>query len=152
MATSARYTADGLYDLIKNNCDIQNPNYRREGYLEIYLALSGLTCEIYMKSIIYNSDATIQKKLKEHELDDLYRRLPESIRGNLQEKIPGIENKLSEVADIFTALRYDFEMNRFNKNYLVVFDLMEEIRCIAHSYPLTCRPTIRRLGNEAFIY
>ena len=56
LATSAVYTADDFYDLVKQNCNTTDPDISHEAHLEMYLALSGLICEIYMKAIIYHEN------------------------------------------------------------------------------------------------
>lgn len=150
MATSAMHTADGLYELILGNCDVLNPSIT-SNHIELYLALSGLACEIYMKSIIYRSDNTIQKRLREHRLEELYKMLPVENRNTIQENIPDIVQKLSAVSNVFTILRYDFEINNFSGEYFVVFSLMKELREIAYSYPVSYRPTMRVFGKNAFI-
>lgn len=47
LATSAVHTADGFYDLVKENCNTSNPDISHGAHLEMYLALSGLIYEGY---------------------------------------------------------------------------------------------------------
>ena len=54
LATSAVHTADGFYDLVKRNCNTSDPDISYDAHPEMYLALSSLACEIYMKAIIYH--------------------------------------------------------------------------------------------------
>ena len=135
LATSAIYTADGFYDLVKQNCNTTDPDISHEAHLEMYLALSGLACEIYMKAIIYHENLHGGKQVRGHKLDDLFSQLPIGVQGAVSSKIDNIATTLPAIKDMFTTLRYDFEQNRIQGNYLVVFGFMEELRTIAHTYP-----------------
>ena len=134
LATSAIHTADGFYDLVKQNCNTTDPDISHEAHLEMYLALSGLACEIYMKAIIYHENLHGGKQVRGHKLDDLFSQLPIGVQGAVSSKIDNIATTLPAIKDMFTTLRYDFEQNRIQGNYLVVFGFMEELRTIAHTY------------------
>ena len=135
LATSAVHTADGFYDLVKQNCNTIDPDISNEAHLEMYLALSGLACEIYMKAIIYHENLHGGKQAKGHKLDDLFSQLPIGVQGTVSSKINNIATTLPAIKDMFTTLRYDFEQNRIQGDYLVVFRFMEELKTIAHTYP-----------------
>ena len=135
LATSAVHTADGFYDLVKQNCNTSDPDISRDAHLEMYLALSGLACEIYMKAIIYHENLHGGKQARGHKLDDLFSQLPILVQGAVSTKINNIATTLPAIKDMFTTLRYDFEQNRIQGDYLVVFKFMEELRTIAHTYP-----------------
>lgn len=135
LATSAVHTADGFGDLVKRNCDITDPDISRGAHLEMYLALAGLACEIYMKAIIYHENLHGGKQARGHKLDDLFGQLPAAIQGVISSKISNIAATLPAIKDMFTTLRYDFEQNQIKGDYLIVFELMEELRTIAHTYP-----------------
>lgn len=134
LATSAVHTADGFYDLIKGNCDTSKPDPSKIPHMEMYLALSGLVCEIYMKAIIYHENIHGEKQVKGHKLDDLFEKLPDTIQGTIMSKISNIKTILPAISDMFTTLRYDFELNHIRGNYLIIFKLMEKLRTIAHTY------------------
>lgn len=135
LATSAVHTADGFYDLVKRNCNISDPDISHDAHLEMYLALSGLACEIYMKAIIYHENLHGEKQARGHKLDELFIQLPASVQGVVNSKINNIVATLPTIKDMFTTLRYDFEQNYIQGDYLVVFKFMEELRTIAHTYP-----------------
>ena len=135
LATSAVHTADGFYDLVKRNCNISDPDISHDAHLEMYLALSGLSCEIYMKAIIYHENLHGGKQARGHKLDELFIQLPASVQGVVNSKINNIVATLPTIKDMFTTLRYDFEQNHIQGDYLVVFKFMEELRTIAHTYP-----------------
>lgn len=135
LATSAVHTADGFYDLVKRNCNISDPDISHDAHLEMYLALSGLACEIYMKAIIYHENLHGGKQARGHKLDELFTQLPASVQGVVNSKINNIVATLPTIKDMFTTLRYDFEQNHIQGDYLVVFRFMEELRTIAHTYP-----------------
>lgn len=135
LATSAVHTADGFYDLVKRNCSISDPDISHDAHLEMYLALSGLACEIYMKAIIYHENLHGGKQARGHKLDELFIQLPASVQGVVNSKINNIVATLPTIKDMFTTLRYDFEQNHIQGDYLVVFRFMEELRTIAHTYP-----------------
>lgn len=135
LSTSAVHTADGFYDLVKRNCNISDPDISHDAHLEMYLALSGLACEIYMKAIIYHENLHGGKQARGHKLDELFIQLPASVQGVVNSKINNIVATLPTIKDMFTTLRYDFEQNHIQGDYLVVFKFMEELRTIAHTYP-----------------
>jgi len=135
LATSAVHTADGFYDLVKRNCNTSDPGISYDAHLEMYLALSSLACEIYMKAIIYHENLHGGKQARGHKLDDLFSQLPVTVQGAISSKIKNIVAMLPTIKDMFTTLRYDFEQNHIRGDYLAVFDLMEELRTIAHTYP-----------------
>lgn len=135
LATSAVHTADGFYDLVKQNCNTSDPDISHDAHLEMYLALSGLACEIYMKAIIYHENLHGGKQARGHKLDELFTLLPVSVQGVVVSKINSITATLPAIKDMFTTLRYDFEQNHIRGDYLVVFRFMEELRTIAHTYP-----------------
>ena len=135
LATSAVHTADGFYDLVKRNCNTSDPDISYDSHLEMYLALSSLACEIYMKAIIYHENLHGGKQARGHKLDDLFTQLPVTVQGAVSSKINNIVATLPTIKDMFTTLRYDFEQNHIRGDYLAVFDLMEELRTIAHTYP-----------------
>lgn len=134
LASSAVHTADGFYDLIKGNCDTSKPDPSGIPHMEMFLALSGLACEIYMKAIIYHENIHGKKQVKGHKLDDLFEKLPYSIQEAIIGKVTNIREILPAIRDMFTTLRYDFEQNHICGDYLVIFKLMEELRTIAHTY------------------
>lgn len=135
LATSAIHTADGFYDLVKQNCNTSDPDISHDAHLEMYLALSGLACEIYMKAIIYHENLHGGKQTRGHKLDELFTLLPVSVQGAVSSKINSITATLPAIKDMFTTLRYDFEQNHIQGDYLVVFRFMEELKAIAHTYP-----------------
>ena len=135
LATSAVHTADGFCNLINQNCNTIDPDISHDAHLEMYLALSGLACEIYMKAIIYHENLHGGKQVRGHKLDELFTLLPISVQGVVSSKITSITATLPAIKDMFTTLRYNFEQNRIQGDYLVVFRLMEELKTIAHTYP-----------------
>lgn len=135
LATSAVHTADGFYDLMKKSCNTSDPDISYDAHLEMFLALSGLACEIYMKAIIYHENLHGGKQVRGHKLDELFSQLPFSVQGMVDSKINNIAAILPAIKDMFTTLRYDFEQNHIQGDYLVVFRLMEELRAQAHTYP-----------------
>ena len=151
LASRATHTANGIYDLIKRNCDISNPDISPKAHLEMYLALGGLACEIYMKSIIYNENLHNGKKATGHKLDDLFGQLPLGIQRIIVSKIINIEALLPSIKDMFTALRYDFENNHIQGEYLVVFDLMEELNKISNGYPTKATGALRYANGTLFL-
>ena len=135
LATKAVHTANGLADLVNNNCNIQKPNSSPEAHLEMYLSLAALACEIYMKSVIYNENLHNGEQVRGHYLDELFKRLPEAVQITLQRKFINIEETLTPIRDMFEKLRYDFEQFHIQGEYLVIFQLMEELRKNTNSYP-----------------
>ena len=106
LATSAVHTADGFYDLVKRNCNTSDPDVSHDAHLEMYLTLSGLACEIYMKAIIYHEKLHGGKQARGHKLDELLTLLPISVQGVVVSKINSITATLPAIKDIsVVALR-----------------------------------------------
>lgn len=134
LATKAFKTAEGFYHLIKNNCNIAEPSVSSGARLEMYLALAGLTCEIYMKSIIYFEKLHDGKQCRGHKLNDLFNMLPDTHKEVIKQAFKDVEVILPSVGDAFEALRYDYELNRIHGNYLLLFDLMEVLHTMCDSF------------------
>ena len=135
LATNAVHTADGLYELIKNNCNTSEPDTSSKAHLEMYFALAGLVCEIYMKSIVYNEMLHEGKKCKGHGLCSLFVKIPDVHRKAIRLRIDNIDEKLATAENAFETLRYDFELGLIEGDFFVLFDLMEELKKICESYP-----------------
>ena len=88
IASNAVNTANGYYDLIKKNFSANKADLSPEAHIEMYLALAGLTCEIYLKSIIYNEFKHNGKKYIEHNLKNLFDKLPDIHKSRITNKIP----------------------------------------------------------------
>ena len=135
LATKAVHTANGFAELVSSNCNIQKPDISPDGHLEMYLSIAALACEIYMKSIIYNEKLNDGKMVRGHHLDKLFEKLPSVLQMELKFKCPDVEKVLYDVRDVFEKLRYDFEQFSIYGNYLVVFQLMNELKTISNKYP-----------------
>lgn len=135
LATKAFQTAEGFYHLIKNNCNVVVPCVSSGARLEMYLALAGLACEIYMKSIVYFEKRHDGKQCRGHKLNELFYLLPDSHKEVIKKEVEDVEAILPSVGDAFESLRYDYELNRIHGNYLLLFDLMEVLRTMCDSYP-----------------
>jgi len=81
-----------------------------------------------MKSIIYHESLHNGSKFREHKLDKLFETLPAAVQDTIKHRINNIKEILPEIKEMFSRLRYDFEPNHIQGDYLVVFDLMEELK------------------------
>ena len=135
LATKAVNTADGLYDLIKCNYNTNDPDISAKSHLEMFLSLAGLTCEIYLKSIIYYENKHNGKKNTEHNLSQLFKNIPKEHKDTIKQIIPNIDEILPSIGNVFKSFRYDFEINSIQGEYLYLFDFMEKLRTICKSYP-----------------
>ena len=135
MATKAFQTAEGFYHLINNNCNVNEPSISSDDRLEMYLALAGLACEIYMKCIIYFEKRHEGKQCRGHKLNDLFRLLPDASKDAIKQEINEIEVLLPAIGNAFESLRYDYELNRIHGNYMSLFDLMEVLHTMCSSFP-----------------
>ena len=143
IATNAKNTANGIYDLIKVNCNTSAPDVSSKAHLEMYISFAGLACEIYMKSIIYNENLHNGRVYKGHKLDEIFNIIPEVHKNTIRRKIQDIDVILPTVNDAFESLRYDFELNHIQGNYLVLFELMDELKKICNNYPESKSGSIR---------
>ena len=143
MATCAINTANGLYSLIHENCNISKPLEESNTNIIMFISLAALASEIYFKAIIYYHYKHNGKCIKEHHLDKLYRVIPDEERMTISTIIPGIEEYLCNIANAYADLRYVFELNAFNKEYLVIFDLMDILHSITEEYETMDYPLLR---------
>ena len=135
LASSAVNTADGFCELVEKNFDTTSSDVLKEKHLEMYLALAGFACEIYMKAIIYFEDLHKNEKIKTHELNKLYNKLPFELQKTIADEFGNISDILEEIKDVFTELRYNFEVSSIRGDYLIVFRLMKFLKVVAHGYP-----------------
>lgn len=147
LATRANHTADGLFDLITRNCNIDNPDIALGAHLEIYLSLAGLACEIYLKSLIYYDARNRGKKLGTHDLCDLFRRISQESKETIRREINDIDELLPSLSVLFKDLRYDFELNHIAGKYLTVFDLMKVLKTLSNGNPALETGYIRRANG-----
>lgn len=147
VASNAIRTGDGFYRLIKENCDTSNLEVSSNARLEMYFALAGLACEIYMKGIIYFENKHNGKKYTGHKLSELMNHLPETYKAEIQNSINDIELSLPLVENAFTDLRYDFELTHIQGNYLLLFDLLDELKTIVDKYQKTKVTEIRYVNG-----
>ena len=135
IATYAIKTADALFSLVHEKCDIDNPLAEKNQNIEMYISMSVLACEVYMKAMLYFHNRHNGKKIKKHELDYLFGKLSDDEKERLIDKVPGIKEKISNISKAFEELRYVFELNAFNKEYLLVFDLMDALHDMCSELP-----------------
>ena len=130
MSTCAIQTADGLYSLVHEKCNMDTPLSQGNANLSIFISLSALACEIYMKALLYYQNRHNGDKIKKHKLDELLKMLSSDEQSRIIERVPQLDKELSTVSDAFVELRYVFEINAFNKEYLLIFDLMNVLHDI----------------------
>ena len=94
LASSAVNTADGFCELVEKNFDTTSSDVLKEKHLEMYLALAGFACEIYMKAIIYFEDLHKNEKIKTHELNKLYNKLPFELQKTMADECGNISDIL----------------------------------------------------------
>lgn len=143
LATRATHTANGLFELIVGNCNIDQPDIAPDAHLEIFLSLAGLACEIYLKSLIYYDCKNGGKMIHSHDLQDLFRCISQEKQENVREKIDDIDKFLPELSKLFPCLRYDYEYNHIRGEYLVIFDLMKVLKELSNSNPAIETGSIR---------
>lgn len=148
LATRANHTADGLFDLITRNCNIDNPDIKPSAHFEIYISLAGLTCEIYMKSLIYYDTKNDGKQLKTHDFRMLFGRISQKNREVICEKINDIDRLLPSLSELFKHLRYDYEFNHIEVGYSTVFDLMKVLKTLSNGNPAVETGYIRCANGE----
>ena len=148
-AQNAIRTADGFSDLVSNN--INPDDLSKISHVEMYLALSCLACEIYMKSIIYYEMKDDFKQIRGHKLTDLFTMMPTSKRDQLSAKYTELSELLTEVSDYFEKYRYDFELNAYNAN-LFPIQFMKDLKVISHTYPTKPRAEVIYSGGSLTIH
>ena len=144
IAGRAKFRADDYYDFIVSHCNIDQPDFRSDGHLEIYVSLAAFVCEVYLKSLIFNANAETlflkypdgKKRLIDHSLFDLCKKL-ESLNADGCKYVDLIANgtsdfigKLKSISNYYNHYRYDFELDEEVIEYTFVFSLMEKLRAV----------------------
>ena len=150
MATYAIKTANGIADLIHEKIDISNP-LSQNGNLELYIALAALASEIYMKAIIYYSNNHNGKIIRRHHLCNLYKQLPKATRDSLEKELPEIPKYLESISNAFMEMRYFFEFNAFNNEYLFVFKLLKALENHTKRYEMYELPLLKYAGGALLV-
>ena len=147
MATNAIAIADSLHSLVHEYCDTNNPISTCGIRIEVLISLGALSSEIYMKAILYSLGDHNGKKIYEHRLNELYSWLPEDVKQRLKGSIPELEGSLVEISKAYEEMRYVFEFNAFNKEYLLVFDLMDALHEYCLNLPIVEMPIMTYGGG-----
>lgn len=150
MATYAIKTANGIADLICEKIDMSNPLSQNDN-LELYIALAALAAEIYMKAMIYYDNKHNGKCIKMHNLFNLYKKLPKTSRESLEKEVPEIPMYLDSISKAFEEMRYAFELNSFNKDYLFVFKLLEALKEHTQQYDMYELPLLKYAGGTLLV-
>lgn len=151
LATKANSTADGLYDLITKNCNIIKPSLSPKSHLEMYLSLAGLACEIYLKSLIYYEFKNDGAIIRQHNFEKLFRRLSQDKQQVIRNAIANIDELLPRLSILFPCLRYDYECNHIQGEYLAIFDFMNELKSISNQNPPVLTGAIRCANGELML-
>lgn len=149
-ASKALAMADDFHDLVQENCNFEDPIISNRS-IEIYIAIAAFACELYLKSLIYLDGRHGGKEIRCHDLCKLIDSLPSEIRKSLYALNQSFENGLAPLAESFTEMRYAFEFNAFNKEYLLIFDLMNALQSISESCERTSLPTLRYSGAKVVV-
>lgn len=128
-AAQALKTANALYSLVHEKCDTSKSASETDN-IELFISLSALACEIYMKARLYDQGRNNGKKITGHKLHDLLQNLSDEDIATIIQKIPNIEIRIHGIENAFVDLRYVFELNAFEEEYLLIFDLMEVLHDI----------------------
>lgn len=145
-ASKAMKMAEGFYDLIQRNCNFEDPVFSNEN-IEILIAIGAFACELFLKSIVYMENGHGGKEIRSHNLHDLIDMLATETKNKLYSYNADFDSKVVELADTFTEMRYMFEFNAFNKEYLLIFDLLDALKSISKDYRKTEMAVIRYSGG-----
>ncbi len=148
LATKANNTANGLYELIIKNCNIENPDIAVEAHLEMYLSLAGLTCEIYLKSLIYYDCLNEGKQIRDHDLGRLFSKISSDKKAIIRSRINNIDELFPDLSKLFPKIRYDYEYNHIRGEYLAVFDFMNELKVLSNSNPAVSTGAMRYANHN----
>ncbi len=134
-------SAEGFFDLIANNCDLQTLE-PIHGNRETVISLAAFTCELYLKSILMKEQGLSPKELKEkygHDLKTLSSALSAESKHSLVKSIDGItteidlESKIGTVKKVFMDYRYDYELPSGTElPYAFLIELLMRLRDLAH--------------------
>lgn len=144
-AGRAKQRADYYCQYVLNNINTDAPDLSRKGNLELFVAWSAFSCEIYFKCLLFHINAEDyndkypngKKKLLEHDLKKLYKKLVKSDSNQelnyaacISKEINDFDSQLKEVSDYFNKYRYDFELDIETLNYSFIFALMKKLYAI----------------------
>lgn len=151
MVAYAIETANGIHELVNEKRNVNCIISEDGANTELFIALSALACEIYMKSLIYYSGKNYGKKIIEHRLGELFNILDESVQIKISNEVGIAKEEFDEIGKTFIELRYIFELNYIDKDYLVVFDFMEKLKDICSKLPVEKKPVLRATSSTARI-
>lgn len=129
IAAQALKTANALYSLVHEKYDMSKSAAENDN-IELLISLAALACEIYMKARLYDQDRNNGKRISGHKLRELMHELSNEDVATITQQIPNIETRICAIENAFVDLRYVFELNAFDKEYLLIFDLMESLHDI----------------------
>lgn len=133
---SAKEVADGYYELIPDNYDWFKIDIGAKSKFEMYLAIAGLACEIYLKAILYRCNGIKASSRKKHDLKELFILL-DGCRHDLAERIisdvckndnTDFYEELDRSKDIFNEFRYSYELNGYTIHVLFVITFMNSLK------------------------
>lgn len=140
LAFGARSAADGYYGLIKNNFDLNEVELSAEKRFEMAIALAGLACEIYIKSLLYFEQSNeVVEQVRGHNLVDLFQQLSDRRKSEIERKTsdrydfeePFID-KLDKIKDVFEVYRYHYELSCFSVPARFLSSLLSVLHDVCH--------------------
>ena len=147
-ASRALDIADELYEMIQRDCNLDDPVFGNKN-VAVYIAMSAFSCELYLKGMIYLENGHQGRQIRIHSLYKLLELL--SQHSHLDNRLTELMGRASEIDMAFNEMRYVFEFNAFNKDYLLVFDLLEELRVRSLGYQRHSAPRLQYSGGKVVI-
>ena len=143
LAYRAARRANVYFGHIQENLNFEKL-FKQEAEFEILLSLLGLTCEIYIKSILYfQREKSNCNYIKGHKLyDELYVKLSDDHKRLIEEKFKeqdaskDFSSELKKLNSLFEDCRYAYEL----RGYTINLDSAKRIMQILHE---TCNEIVR---------
>ncbi len=138
LSYSAKAVADEYYELVTNNCDWEAFAHNSRTKLESYIALAGLSCEIYLKALLFQYKGVKASERKIHDLKELFEKLQEcqpDIASRIIESVSGDECdsfrfELDISKNLFNDFRYGYELNGYEINISFIQRLLNSLKQI----------------------
>lgn len=151
--------ANGFYRMVHDYYDSYSEDFISFYSPESIIAIAGLTCEIYLKCIMYHftpetannpvSHSRRGKPLrKEHNLELLYNNLPLDTFVYPNTEDGHFNQNLRDIAEVFTTFRYSFELTGYEIPYKFLMSFMDSLHDYCENLDVSSPQMIRFSGTR----
>ena len=135
LSRRTKQLGDRYYQLLGHAFNPDDDFFNDEDAFAIYMSLLGLTCELYLKCILYRSQTTkVLSWIKGHYLSNLHNQVPEKtqqeIEANFASCFPekNFKTELQNMDLYFERFRYVYEIDGYSVNLYTAQTILSVLR------------------------